>query len=67
MLELSEIILLAALNRNESRGAHFRSDYSSRNDNDWLKHIIVQKINSSYDISYLPVRITTLNPDVRNY
>ena len=67
MLELSEIILLSALTRNESRGAHFRSDYSSRNDNDWLKHIIIQKINSSYDISYLPVRITTLNPDIRNY
>ena len=67
MLELSEIILLSALTRNESRGAHFRSDYSSRNDNDWLKHIIIQKINSSYDVSYLPVRITTLNPDIRNY
>jgi len=67
MLELSEIILLSALTRNESRGAHFRSDYSSRNDNDWLKHIIIQKINSSYDISYLSVRTTTLNPDIRNY
>ena len=67
MLELSEIILLSALTRNESRGAHFRSDYSSRNDNDWLKHIIIQKINSSYEVSYLPVRITTLNPDIRNY
>tara|TARA_B100001123_G_scaffold316654_1_gene354600 strand:+ start:17880 stop:19586 length:1707 start_codon:yes stop_codon:yes gene_type:complete len=67
MIELSEIILLSALNRKESRGAHFRSDYSSRNDNDWLKHIIIQKINSTYDISYSPVRITTLNPDVRNY
>src|ERR1700720_94726 len=39
MLDCSEAIVVAALERKESRGAQFRTDYPERNDAEWLKHI----------------------------
>ena len=40
MLELAEIILVGAISRNESRGAHFRSDAPQRNDDAYAAHTI---------------------------
>ncbi len=37
MLRIAEAIVFSALQRKESRGAHFRSDYPERNDEEWLK------------------------------
>ena len=34
-LDLSEVILLSALHRQESRGAHFRTDFPKRDDQDY--------------------------------
>jgi len=67
MLDLSEVVLISALNRTESRGAHFREDFASRNDTHWLKHILIQKENNEYIISYSPVRVTNIVPDGRSY
>ena len=67
MLDLSEVVLISALNRTESRGAHFREDFASRNDTHWLKHILIQKENNEYIISYSPVRVTNILPDGRSY
>jgi ferredoxin len=39
MLDCAETIVVAALERKESRGAQFRTDYPERNDAEWLKHI----------------------------
>ena len=39
MLDCAEAIVLGALERRESRGAQYRTDYPERNDEDWLKHI----------------------------
>ena len=41
MLNLAEIIVYSALQREESRGAHFRKDFPERNDTSWLKHTLV--------------------------
>jgi len=38
MLDYSMFIVEAAVARNESRGAHFREDFDTRNDDDFLKH-----------------------------
>ena len=37
MLVLSRVITIGALNRNESRGAHYKPDFPERNDEEWLK------------------------------
>jgi fumarate reductase (CoM/CoB) subunit A len=42
MVMLSEMILRAALIREETRGAHYRSDYASRNDAQWVKNIVTK-------------------------
>ena len=42
-LIVGELIARSALLRTESRGAHYRSDYPTQNDQDWLKRIIIKK------------------------
>jgi L-aspartate oxidase len=40
MLTVSLLIILSALKREESRGAHYREDFPERDDMVWKKHII---------------------------
>ncbi|MEE4378712.1 MAG: fumarate reductase flavoprotein subunit [Candidatus Competibacteraceae bacterium] len=40
MLKLALCVAYGALQRTESRGAHFREDYPQRNDNEWLKRTL---------------------------
>lgn len=43
LIEVANCISLAALERKESRGAHYRNDFEKRNDEEWLKHIVISK------------------------
>jgi succinate dehydrogenase / fumarate reductase flavoprotein subunit len=52
MLRTAEVIVFSALQRRESRGAHFRSDYPERNDEDWLKHTFVNDSPTGLRESY---------------
>ena len=68
MLNIAEIIIAGALNRTESRGAHYRLDYPKRDDANWLKHTIVYyRRGEPPSISYAPVRITRWAPEERKY
>jgi succinate dehydrogenase / fumarate reductase flavoprotein subunit len=67
MLENAEPIVLGALERKESRGAQFRTDYPERNDDDWLKHIDVMKEDGEPKLSYSEVTITKWQPEERRY
>lgn len=67
MLDVSETILLSALNREESRGAHSRTDFTKRDDENWLKHTIISKDGEGYRISYKAVSITEFKPVERTY
>jgi succinate dehydrogenase / fumarate reductase flavoprotein subunit len=40
MLRIAEVVLMGAYNRRESRGAHARTDYQSRDDINFLKHTL---------------------------
>lgn len=43
LLTFSEVIVASGLARTESRGAHYRTDYSKRDDENWLKHTLAHK------------------------
>jgi succinate dehydrogenase / fumarate reductase flavoprotein subunit len=45
MLNLSEMIVKAALMREESRGAHFRIDFPKKDNEHWLKNMVIKKKN----------------------
>ena len=67
MLDLAVVIAKTALERKESRGAHFRTDYPERDDNNWLKHTIAYLKGETVEITYKPVRITRWKPEPRVY
>jgi succinate dehydrogenase / fumarate reductase flavoprotein subunit len=68
MLEVAHTIVLGALLRQESRGAHFRRDFDTRNDKNWLKHTIAKMGKDSEPvISYKDVIITRYQPMERKY
>ncbi|HEX2102926.1 MAG TPA: FAD-binding protein [Solirubrobacteraceae bacterium] len=68
MLDCAEAIVVSAIERKESRGAQFRTDFPERNDDEWLKHINVS-LNGGEEpeISYSPVTITQWQPEERKY
>jgi succinate dehydrogenase / fumarate reductase flavoprotein subunit len=67
MLDCGETIAVSALERKESRGAQFRTDYPARDDANWLKHILVSKGEVGPELSELPVTITKWTPEERKY
>ncbi len=68
MLDIALVIAKGAITRLESRGAHYRLDYTKRDDVDWLKHTLALRYGED-DVSlyYEPVRITTWKPTERKY
>jgi succinate dehydrogenase / fumarate reductase flavoprotein subunit len=67
LLGLAETILVSAIARTESRGAHYREDYPERDDRNWLKHTLVTKTVEGPAVSYKPVSITRFEPKARTY
>ena len=67
MLDNAECSCLAALERKESRGAQYRTDYPERNDDEWLKHIDVSLNGDGPELSSSPVTITQWQPQERTY
>ncbi len=67
MLDVAEAIVASALFRAESRGAHFRTDFPDRNDEDWLKHTLVFHTGKAPRLETLPVTITQWQPTKRTY
>ncbi len=67
MLKLAETVAFSALQRQESRGAHYRTDFPERNDDSWLKHTMIFKTPNGLDVRYKPVTITRFQPKARTY
>ena len=68
MLECAESIAVSAADRTESRGAHTRTDMPDRDDENWLKHIMVSKSpDGGHELKYKDVVITDWEPVVRQY
>jgi succinate dehydrogenase / fumarate reductase flavoprotein subunit len=68
MIDVAHATTLGALLREESRGAHFRRDFTKRNDLDWLKHTLVARDSGGEpSVSYRPPVITRHQPMERTY
>ena len=67
MFDCAETIIASALARKESRGAHTRTDYPERDDDNWLKHVAVYHTPDGPAVTYLPVTITKWQPEARKY
>ncbi|MDX6711874.1 MAG: succinate dehydrogenase / fumarate reductase, flavoprotein subunit [Blastocatellia bacterium] len=67
MLELARVITLGALNRNESRGAHYKPDFPNRDDENFLKTTIAEYSGEGPVLSYEPVDISLIKPRIRDY
>src|SRR5437667_96212 len=67
MLDLARVITLGALNRNESRGAHYKPDFPDRDDANWLKTTIAEYSGEGPVFSYDPVDVSLITPRKRDY
>ena len=67
MLELAELIVEGAIPRAESRGSHARTDFPSRDDQNWLKHTMAVYSPDGPVLSYTDVEITDYEPKERKY
>jgi succinate dehydrogenase / fumarate reductase flavoprotein subunit len=67
IFRIAEVILIGAINRTESRGAHFRTDFPARDDNNFLRHTLVYFNNGQPSIDWCPVKFTRYAPVERKY
>ena len=68
MLRTAEVVLIGALNRKESRGAHSRTDYPTRDDTNYLRHTLAYHANDGAPrMTWHPVTFTRYAPVERKY
>ena len=67
MLDVALTMCIGAENRKESRGAHYRTDITERDDKNWLKHTHVAKIDGEVQFYTSDVNITKWEPEIRKY
>lgn len=67
MLDLAEVITMGALMRRESRGAHWRLDYPTRDDENFLKHSLFTKIEDYLKTEFIDVNLGKFEVKERTY
>jgi succinate dehydrogenase / fumarate reductase flavoprotein subunit len=68
MLDFAIVMVEGALARKESRGAHYREEYTERDDENYLKHTMAYlKEDGSVELRYMDVVMGKFEPQVRSY
>ncbi len=68
MLDYSAFIVDGAIHRRESRGAHYRNDYTKRDDENYLKHTMAyMDENGDITTEYMDVVMGYFEPQERTY
>jgi succinate dehydrogenase / fumarate reductase, flavoprotein subunit len=68
LLELAACMVVAGIERKESRGAHARPyDYPDRDDEKYMKHTIVRWVGDHPVLDWKPVTMTKWQPQERTY
>lgn len=67
IIMVGEMILTSAIHRQESRGAHSREDFTTRDDTNFLKHTLAYCTEAGIKVDYMPVAITMFEPKERKY
>ena len=67
MLELARVITIGALNRNESRGAHYKPEFPARDDEQWLKTTMAHWTSDGPRFTFEPVDVSLIKPRPRRY
>ncbi len=66
-IDIAETVVKGALNREESRGAQFRTDFPTRDDKRFLKHTVATWNGKTADLNYTDVDISLFEPKERKY
>jgi len=67
LLDLAEVTVVGALARQESRGAHARRDFATRDDERWLKHTLAWRTDGPPRLDSKAVTINSWKPVERKY
>ncbi len=67
ILHLADVIAMGAAARKESRGSHYRLDYTERDDDNWLRHTMATYTETGPTLNYEDVKITKFEPKKREY
>jgi succinate dehydrogenase / fumarate reductase flavoprotein subunit len=68
LLELADCMVVAGIERKESRGAHARPhDYPDRDDENFMKHTMVRWVDDQPVLDWKPVTVTKWQPQERTY
>lgn len=67
LLDLAACMVDGAVARTESRGAHSRTDFPERDDENWMKHTLSYLEDDAIRLDYSEVTVTKYQPQVRTY